>query len=167
MHLVKTTESDVPRQSALRWDLRSRIILGSIGRTPRERHKARFEGDTSPRIANEKNLRNARLLTAPYKSIFFYSEPEPSPKFREAGRTSGGKVWVRSDLRASHYVYHTASIARDHEEEDEGSVLLPRDGLLTNVDMCVNLPFLSLSLLLSLSPILSLSFSLLGLCLVR
>jgi len=33
------------------------------------------------------------------------------------------KVWARSDLRASRYVYHTASIARDHEE-DEGTVLL-------------------------------------------
>jgi hypothetical protein len=72
-----------------------------------------------------------------------------------------GKVRARSDLRASHYVYHTASIARDHEdEEDEGStLLLPRRASNQRGHVCES-PLSSLSFSSSPPPSLSLSLSL-------
>lgn len=73
IHLLKSDRSDTSRQLAPR--ILPEIAHNfQIDRTLPERGIRRSSRAIRPRIANEKNLRNARPFAAPYKSIFFYSE---------------------------------------------------------------------------------------------
>jgi hypothetical protein len=80
MHLVKTTESDVSRQSALRWDLRSRIILGSIGRTLRGRGIRRGSRAIRPRESQTRRISETPGCSRPLINPSFFTPNQPSPK---------------------------------------------------------------------------------------
>lgn len=125
MHLLETSES---AHSAAVGSVGPKIAHNPrIDRAlSRERHKVQFEGDTSPNRKREESPKRQAALSRPLINPSFFT-PSSSLLRRLGGGVKGpeGRFGARGDLRASPYVYHTASIARDHEE-DEGSVLAPR-----------------------------------------
>lgn len=90
MHLVKTTESDVSWQSALRWDLRSRIILGSIGRAPRERGIRRGSKAIRPRESQTRGISETPGCSRPLiNPSFFTRSPSLLRSFVRHGGPAG------------------------------------------------------------------------------